>query len=246
MARGFRTVEEFARNSAPYLSYLGEWVDGLPSLSLHEEMRSRGVRASEIGVVIQDMVQAFCCKGVLASPRVKAIIDPIVGLLNTAHDLGVKNFVLLEDHHKPDAREFAAYGPHAMEGTVESQTVPEIVSLPFADLFQRIPKNTIHPALGTDFEKWLHDRLDVKNVIVVGNCTDICVYQTAMYLKLRANAFNVDHRIIVPEDCVQTYETRVDVAVRKGIMPHEGDLLHLVFLNHLALNGVEVVKRVTT
>jgi len=29
-------------------------------------------------------------------------------------------------------------------------------------------------------------------------------------------------------------------------MPHHGDMLHATFLYHMALNGVEVVKEITT
>jgi hypothetical protein len=33
----------------------------------------------------------------------------------------------------------------------------------------------------------------------------------------------------------------VDAAQSLGSLPHPGDLLHLVFLYHMALNGVEIV-----
>jgi hypothetical protein len=43
---------------------------------------------------------------------------------------------------------------------------------------------------------------------------------------------------------VQTYNVGVTDAKRSGITPHEGDLLHLLFLYHMALNSVRVVSRV--
>jgi hypothetical protein len=43
---------------------------------------------------------------------------------------------------------------------------------------------------------------------------------------------------------VQTYDLPVDAAKSLGIPPHPGDLLHAVFLYHLALNGVEVVQHI--
>jgi hypothetical protein len=36
----------------------------------------------------------------------------------------------------------------------------------------------------------------------------------------------------------------VDVARRLGGLPHAGDLLHLIFLYHMALNGIEIVREV--
>jgi nicotinamidase-related amidase len=77
-------------------------------------------------------------------------------------------------------------------------------------------------------------------VIVVGDCTDLCVYQAAMHLRLRANAAgDRGFEVVVPEDCVQTYDLPVETAQRLGALPHDGDLLHGLFLYHLALNGVQ-------
>lgn len=63
-----------------------------------------------------------------------------------------------------------------------------------------------------------------------------------MHLRLRANARQLrGARVIVPANCVQTYDTPLAVARKLGIAPHDGDLLHAVFLHNMAGNGVEVV-----
>src|SRR3972149_1211979 len=102
MATGIRTADDLVRGSTAYLSYLVDWANRLPSLSLQDETRLHGVKVGEIGVIVQDMVLGFCCIGTLASPRVKAIVNPIAALLNAAYGAGVRNIVLIEDHHKPD------------------------------------------------------------------------------------------------------------------------------------------------
>jgi hypothetical protein len=81
-------------------------------------------------------------------------------------------------------------------------------------------------------------------VIVVGDCTDLCTYQVAVPLKLAANQADRPLRIVVPRDCVQTYDLPVDIAQRVGAPPHAGDLLHEVFLYHMALHGIEVVSHI--
>jgi hypothetical protein len=50
--------------------------------------------------------------------------------------------------------------------------------------------------------------------------------------------------VIVPADCVQTFDTPLALARQIGAMPHDGDLLHLVFLYSMQLNGIEVVRTV--
>jgi hypothetical protein len=67
-----------------------------------------------------------------------------------------------------------------------------------------------------------------------------------MYLRLRANVLGLRQvRVIVPADCVQTYDLPVETAQELGALPHDGDLLHRVFLYHMALNGIEVVAQLT-
>jgi nicotinamidase-related amidase len=127
-------------------------------------------------------------------------------------------------------------------GTAESETIDELSGLPFSNQFTIFPKNTISSDLGTGFDAWLEAHPKVTTFIVVGDCTDICVYQAAMHLRVRANVLGQrDVRVIVPADCVQTYDLPVETALELGALPHDGDLLHRAFLYHMALNGVEVV-----
>jgi nicotinamidase-related amidase len=80
--------------------------------------------------------------------------------------------------------------------------------------------------------------------IVVGDCTDLCVYQAAMALKTRSLANHLGQRVIVPADCVATYDLPVEPALAVGAQPHDGDLLHHVFLHSMSQNGVEIVARI--
>ena len=77
---------------------------------------------------------------------------------------------------------------------------------------------------------------------MVGDCTDLCVYQIALALKTRSNELGLGYRVTVPADCVDTYDMPVDVARDVGAMAHDAELLHRVFLYHMQLNGVAVVR----
>ncbi len=66
----------------------------------------------------------------------------------------------------------------------------------------------------------------------------------AMHLKLYANAYNLKMRVIVPENAVQTYDMPVAESCEIGALPHSGDVLHLLFLYHMRLNGIEVVREI--
>jgi nicotinamidase-related amidase len=227
--------------SQPFLSYLTDWQAQLPTLDLAAELKE----PQRAAVISEDLVKGFCTVGPLSSPRIQAVAAPAVRLVKRAHELGVSHFLLLQDTHEPDAVEFGSFPPHCVRGTEESETVPELAALPFAKQFTIIPKNSLNPALALSFQDWLVRHDAVQAFIIVGDCTDLCVYQIAMALRVRANDLQQrDLRVIVPSDCVDTYDLPVDVARSMGAMPHAGDLLHLIFLYHMALNGVEVVAHV--
>jgi nicotinamidase-related amidase len=231
----------FTEHGKSLLDYLAEWHTQLPTLDLAAEL-PEPPRAVVISV---DLTKGFCTMGPLASPRVQAVVAPTARLIERAHALGVRHFVLPQDTHEPDAVEFGSFAPHCVRGTEEAETVPELAALPFANQFTVIPKNSINSTLAPGWRTWQAEHPDVRTFIIVGDCTDFCVYQLAMALRVSANSSQArDVRVIVPADCVDTYDVPLDVAQSLGIMPHPGDLIHLFFLYHMALNGVEVVAHV--
>jgi nicotinamidase-related amidase len=236
------TTDTLLAQSAEFLSYLAEWWQGLPVVQWSDLLA--GADVTQVALFSVDMVNGFCHEGALASPRVAALIAPIRDLLMQAHARGVRHFVLPQDTHRHDAVEFQDFPEHCVVGTSQSQTVPELASLPFADLFTIIPKNSLSPAYGTSLDAWLDAHPNLQVAVVTGDCTDLCVYQLAMHLKLRANAANQHLQVVVPANCVQTYDLPVKTARQIGALAHDGDLLHLLFLYHMRLNGIRVVREV--
>lgn len=231
-----------ATKSRPFLNYVEDWLNNLPALKLSKLVGD----PARVAVVSVDVINGFCTVGPLASPRVQSIVRPIAKLFTDCYAVGVRHFLLTQDTHEPDAVEFKHYPPHCVRGHVESQTAPELLKLPFADQLIRFEKNSISSAHNTGFEKWLNEHPDVDTFITVGDCSDLCTYQLAMHLRLRANAHQHHAtRVILPENCVQTYDTPVKVAQKLGIPAHDGDLLHAIFLYNMWTNGVEVVKKIT-
>jgi nicotinamidase-related amidase len=108
----------------------------------------------------------------------------------------------------------------------------------------KFEKNSIGSGLNTGLNEWIQDHPEVDTYFVVGDCTDLCTYQLAMHLRLDANARQLQRRVIVPVDCVETYDRPVEVAREEGGLPHPADLLHTVFLYHMLLNGVEVYSQI--
>jgi len=229
------------KDTTAFLPYLKSWLLELPVLPLTEALRE----PQKTAILSVDVINGFCHEGVLASPRVKAIIPPITRLLTAAWERGLRHILLSQDTHEPDAVEFGAWPAHCVRGTSEAETVPEIRNLPFFDLMTVLEKNSIASGLNTGLNTWLAAHPEVDTFIVVGDCTDLCTYQLAMHLRLEANARQLARHVIVPADCVATYDLDVETAAQIGAMPHPGDLLHALFLYHMRLNGVEVYLKVS-
>lgn len=226
----------------PFLNWLSQWEANLPNHNLTELLST----PEKVALISQDLLKGFCYKGPLSSPRAAGIVPKVAALFQHAHNLGLRHFLLLQDTHEPDALEFSAYPPHCIAGTEESETIDELTNLPFSDLFTVFPKNSISSHEGTDLDPWLDAHPEVTTFINVGVCTDICIYHLALYFRVRANVLKQNSaRIVVPANCVQTYDLSVEAARDMGGMPHDGDLLHRIFLYHMALNGVEVVAGLT-
>jgi nicotinamidase-related amidase len=223
-----------------FLEYLSGWVDDLTPLALEQVVTS----PNRTAIVSVDVINGFCYEGPLSSPRVAGIVAPIRSLFVQAWQLGVQNIVLVQDTHEPEAVEFAQWPPHCVRGTSEAETVPEFKTLPFFDQITVFPKNSIQSALNTGLGDWQVAHPQVDTWIVVGDCTDLCTYQLAMHLRLQANAAQATRRVILPANCVDTYDLSIETARSIGALPHPGSLVHAFFLYHMALNGIEVVKEI--
>ncbi len=226
----------------PFLRYLDAWYNALPSVALTELIDGR---PAHIALVSVDMIDGFCTEGPLAGARVGALKRPVAELFQRAHDAGVRAFALTQDTHPHDTPEFASYPPHCIAGTPESRAVAELRALPFYSETLTFEKNSLSSHIGTGFGAWVCDNTQIDTFVIVGDCTDLCIYSAAMHLRMEANAAGIRRRVVVPAAVVDTFDTPVDVAQQFGIKAHDADLHHALFLHHMTQNGVEVIAALT-
>lgn len=231
---------QLADESKAFLDHLENWLEKLPALSIEEALPE----PEESAIISVDVINGFLYKGPLSSPRVAEIGEPITRLMQAAWDKGMHNILLVQEGHTKDSLEFKAFGEHAIKGTHEAASIDMIQNLPFYSELEIVYKDSIHPALNNDFDLWIEEREPLDTFIAVGDVTDICTYQLALYLRVWANTYHRERRVIVPANCTQTWHLSAGDAEDIPAMPHHGDLLHAVFLYHMALNGIEVVKKV--
>ncbi|MGH2448811.1 MAG: isochorismatase family cysteine hydrolase [Chloroflexota bacterium] len=234
------TGREIIADTQPFFEWLAGWYDALEPAGLADVLPQPGMGA----ILAADLIVGFCSEGPLASPRIQAIVPATVDLLRKAHAAGVTRFVLAQDTHAPNTPEFQAYPPHCLRGTREADMVPELAKLPFADHFTIIEKNSLSVAVGTRFHDWLTANDDITDYVVTGDCTDLCTYQMAMYVRLWANASNrPDITVWVDAAAVDTFDIPVSAA-GDAVLPHPGNFSNMYFLYHMALNGIRIISGV--
>ena len=228
--------------SKPFLAFLEDWQAQLQPVPL-SKVATDPVRTAILSV---DVINGFCYEGPLASPRVAGIVEPIASLFTSAWEYGVRQIILIQDTHEPDAVEFSAWPPHCVRGTHEAETVDAFKALPFYNQLIVVPKNSISSTTNTGLDMWISSHPDIDTYLVVGDCTDLCTYQLAMQIRLDANARQMTRKVIVPANCTDTYDYSIGAARDQGGLPHPAALIHAIFLYHMALNGVEVVQSLSS
>lgn len=215
----------FIKKSASTLINMLDYINSLPSLPLD------CLEPEKTALVIVDMINGFTREGALKSERIEALIPVIAGLSEECGKRGIPR-IAFADCHAEKSPEFGSYPVHCLAGTSESELIDELKKHPG---YLLIPKNSTNGFLEEGFRDWLARNGTIRNFIVVGDCTDICVLQFALSLKTWLNMRNELSRIIVPVDAVDTYD----------LGQHDGDLLNVVSLHIMAGSGIEPVKSVT-
>jgi len=230
-------------DSQPFFGWLAAWERARDYVSLHQLCGEVG-GPERVWIACVDLLKGFCTQGPLSSARVASVVEPVAHLISMAHTEGVRDLIMVMDRHSPGTAEFSAWPPHCLAGTPEAELPHGLTELAFSHEFTLVPKDSLCAFTGTMLDTLVAERGLPGAVICVGDCTDLCVYQLAMGFKLRANVANTRTRVIVPADCVATFDVPVETAERIGALPHPGDLMHSIFLYHLALNDCHVVQGV--
>ncbi len=149
-------------------------------------------------VLITDMLHGFMDEGcpLYCGANARRIIPNVARLLEKETKAGSKIFYIC-DHHDLHDPEFKMFPPHCIEGSVETEVIPELAKFPG----EIIKKKRYSAFSGTDLALRLK-KLKPEKIIIAGVCTDICVCHTA------ADARAMDYQVEVPADCVASFNER--------------------------------------
>lgn len=182
-------------------------------------------------LVIVDMINGFVREGPLSSSNALAIQPDIAALLLRCTENSIKS-VFFTDSHTMESPEFSAYPVHCLQGSDESAPTRELAEI---GGFTIIEKNSTNGFLEPAFQQWLKENTGIDTFLVVGCCTDICVQQFALTLKMDFNRRNLTSRVIVPMSMSSTYD----------LPGHDAALTDLFSFYNMLTNGIEVTPDLT-
>lgn len=165
-------------------------------------------------LLVIDMLNDFCKpKGKLYSKRVGNLVNKVKKAIEIARKKNIYVIYCCDAHEKNDI-EIKRWGEHAMKNTNGCKIVEELK--PFSsDII--VEKRCYNPFGEGEYKTELDSilkKLDIKEIILVGNLTDCCVLFTAL------GAFYRSYKITVIKDCV-------DSITEKN---HKNGLYYLKFL----------------
>lgn len=204
---------------------------------IENEIKGKSVELTSLkkektALITIDMVNGFVYTGPLSSPRVASIVDNIVSL--NERTKGYKK-VFFIDSHDEECAEFNSFPLHCLRNTEEANLIQELIPFTKEQDSICIEKNSTNGFNNNNFQEWLNKHIDIiDNYIIIGCVTDICVLQFTLSLKSYFNDRNINKRILVPINAVETYDGG----------SHDGYLMNLFALYNMHTSGIEIVDKI--
>jgi len=160
-------------------------------------------------LVVVDVINGFVVEGALADPSIAGIVPEIKTLIEEFQAKGGR-VVFIKDSYTEDCEEFKHFPAHCIKGTKESELVDELK--PYETPENSYEKNEVNAMSINRFREDITEMENLKHVVVVGCCTDICIQACAESMQEYFTEFGRETEIFVPENAVTTFRGEEDDA----------------------------------
>ena len=229
-------------------------TEAIPLSKTELDLRTNG---QGFGLIIVDEVNGFATVGAgnlapqTPNEQVSTMVSETNRLAHSFIEQGMPVLAFLDTHQsgKPEP----PYPPHCERGTGEEELVPELKWIEKEPLTTLVRKDCINGFIGS-FQPdgsnaiidWVKENR-VKNVLVVGICTDICVMDFVLTLLSARNHGMLQglNEVVVYDKGCSTYDLPGDVVKEIGLPPsnsHPQDLTHYMGLYFMASRGAQLVN----
>lgn len=166
----------------------------------------KNLRVYEKALIVVDMVNGFVREGVLHDDKIAIVIPSQVKLIKEY--LKEEQLVIfIKDTHEENAVEFKRFGntKHCVRGTEEAELVDELKVFEGLENVISIEKNSTSYMEAPRFREIIKELVNLKQIDVVGCCTDICDFNGTMGLSNYLNQWNRNVEINMYEEAIATY-----------------------------------------
>lgn len=160
-------------------------------------------------LIVVDMVNGFVREGVLHDKEISVIIPRQKELIEENIKEGGLT-IFIKDTHDENAVEFKRFGEtkHCVRGTTEAELVDELKRYEKMDNVISVEKNSTSYMEAPMFRKLIEELINIKEIDVIGCCTDICDFNGTMALANYMDQWNRNVDIKVHTDAVATYSQK--------------------------------------
>ncbi len=155
-------------------------------------------------LVVVDMVNGFVKSGVMSDEYINHITPGLIKLINKTLEED-EAVAFIKDTHDVDSTEFKKFPPHCIKGSGEEELIDEL------KLYEKdalvYEKNSTSTMYANNFINDLEKMKKLKEVIITGCCSDICVLNLAIPLTNYYDEYNRNVDVIVRSDLIETYNS---------------------------------------
>lgn len=154
-------------------------------------------------LIVVDMINGFTKEGSMADTYIQHTIPKQQELLRQFQK-EQEGIAFIRDCHTKGCREFLRYPEHCLENTSESEIIDEL--LPYTENSIIYKKNSTSTIYAPNFINDIEKMKSLREVIIAGCCTDICVMNLAIPLQCYFDQMDRNIDIVVPIDAVETFD----------------------------------------
>ena len=141
-----------------------------------------------------------------------------------------KVIFIKESHHK-NSKEFLKFPEHCIEGTSEALIVDEFYR--YVDEDNVYKKNSTSAIFAPNFMSDISGMKNLKEVVLAGGCTDICVMNLAIPLVNYFDENDMNVKVVVPTNACDTYDA----------INHNRDEYNSIAYKLMDQAGVKILKK---
>ena len=201
--------------------------------ALSEEVKAKGIDAKQFrkALFIVDMNNGFVNFGAMHNKDYNKLVPEQLKLVEKfRRENQLINFIL--EGHIEDAVEFLLYPQHCVFGTPEAELIPELKPEQDKENTRTYYKNSINGGLNLDLQIDLDELRELKEIVICGVCTDLCVMDFALTLARYLDEINLHVKIFLVASATDTFDAP----------GHDRDEETRIAYHVLEKAGVEIVE----